>query len=354
MNEPRFAYPIALNLVGRRVLVVGGGNVALRKARTLAGAGAAVRVVSPEILPELRADPRFECIAEPYDARHLAGAALVIAATDDEAVNARVAAGARAAGVLVNVVDRPALCDFIVPSVVERGALVIAISTGGAAPGLARRLREELEEEFGPEYATYLDVMANVRAGIQARDLPPDVRRRLFERLSEDDILDAAARGPEACRRAMDAAIAAILSGDPPPPPAAPVRRVLGRAIFGLGVAALVLANVWLTRPWHTAAEWQVGRWIALVVDPLAFIAAGWIAGRHGRLAPSIAALAVFAVMCLGAAGWAACLYGPASLPYNLGRAISWPMPMVVSGVVLLYLIGLAVGRWRAREAARD
>jgi precorrin-2 dehydrogenase/sirohydrochlorin ferrochelatase len=211
MAEPQFAYPMMLNLAGRRALVVGGGKVALRKARTLADAGAAVLVVSPEFLPEFRSDRRLQCIQEPYAARHMAGMTLAIAATDDEAVNVRVAADARAAGALVNVVDRPALCDFIVPSVVKRGSLVIAVSTGGAAPSLARRLRERLERQFGPHYAIYVEVMGQVRRDLQARDLADDLRRRLFERLSEDDIIAAAREGRDACRRAIDAAIAAIL-----------------------------------------------------------------------------------------------------------------------------------------------
>jgi len=346
MAEVRFAYPIMLNLAGRRVLVVGGGNVALRKARTLADAGATVRAVSPEFLPEFSADARFECLREPYGARHVAGAALVVASTDDEAVNARVAADCRAAGVLVNVVDRPALCDFIVPSVVERGALLVAISTGGAAPSLARRLREELEEEFGPEYETYLGVMRQVRAEVQARHLPPDVRRRLFERLSEDDILDAAEGGPEACRRAMDAAMAAVLAADPPPAPA-PARRLFAWLVFGLAVAGLLYVNVWITRPGRTAADWQAGQFLALVVNPLVFVIAGWMAGRHRRMVPSVAALLILAVMCLGATAWSAWLYGGEGVSGALGRAVSWPMLLVMSGAVLLYLIGLAVGRWR-------
>jgi len=203
-----------LDLAGRRALVVGGGEVALRKARTLADAGAAVRVVSPQFLPDFAKDPRLERVAEPYAARHMSGMFLAVAATDDEAVNARVAADARQAGVLVNVVDRPELCDFIVPAVVERGRLRIAISTGGASPALARRLRERLEGEFGSEYATYLDVMAEVRRDLLARDLSPAVRRRLFERLSEDDLLAAARQGREALRAAIRAAVEAILSGE--------------------------------------------------------------------------------------------------------------------------------------------
>jgi precorrin-2 dehydrogenase / sirohydrochlorin ferrochelatase len=212
MTEPRFAYPLMLNLAGRRAVVVGGGKVALRKAQALAEAGAKVRVVSPQFLPEFASDNRLECVAEVYDARHLAGALVVIAATDDAAVNARVAADARKAGALVNVVDRPALCDFIVPATIERGRLRIAISTGGAAPSLARKLRERLQRQFGPEYATYLDVMDEVRKDLLARDLPADLRRRIFERLSEDDIIAAARGGAEALRAATKAAVKAMLS----------------------------------------------------------------------------------------------------------------------------------------------
>jgi len=206
MTEARFAYPIMLNLAGRRALVVGGGKVALRKAQALAEAGARVRVVAPDILPEFAHDARVECVREPYGARHMEGVFLAVAATDDEAVNARVAADARAAGALVNVVDRPALCDFIVPSVVERGRLMLAISTGGAAPSLARRIREHLEKEFGPSYATLLDALAEVRDRYKSADLPEAVRRRLFERLTQDDIVAAAREGKEALTRAIEAA----------------------------------------------------------------------------------------------------------------------------------------------------
>ena len=210
MTEPRFAYPMILTLTGRPALVVGGGRVALRKARDLADAGAAVRVVAPEFLSDFAADGRFECVRAAYAAGHVAGAAVVVAATDDEAVNARVAADARAAGALVNVVDRPALCDFIVPAQVTRGDLIVAVSTGGAAPSLSRRLRERLEREFGPEYAAYLAAMRRVRERLKTDALAPDLRRRLFERLSEDDILAAARDGPEALAGAIDAAIAEI------------------------------------------------------------------------------------------------------------------------------------------------
>jgi precorrin-2 dehydrogenase/sirohydrochlorin ferrochelatase len=216
MAEPRFAYPIILDLADKPVLVVGGGGVALRKARDLADAGAHVHVVSPEFLPEFTTDERLHLFPEPYEKHHLAGARLVVAATNDEAVNARVAAEARAAGALVNVVDRPELCDFIVPAQVRRGELLIAISTGGASPMFARRLRERLEKEFGPEYEVYLAAMRDMRQEVLRRGLAEDVRRRVFERLAGDDLLVVGRQGPEALRRAMDAALAGILKSDAP------------------------------------------------------------------------------------------------------------------------------------------
>jgi precorrin-2 dehydrogenase/sirohydrochlorin ferrochelatase len=124
-----------------------------------------------------------------------------------------VAADAAEEGALVNVVDRPLLCDFIVPAVVKRGRLTIAISTGGASPSLARRLRERLETEFGHAYATYLEVMDEVRRDVQARDLPEGTRRRLFERLSEDDLLEAAKQGATPLRQTMHEVIEKVLTG---------------------------------------------------------------------------------------------------------------------------------------------
>jgi len=211
MTESPFAYPIVLNLFGRRVLVVGGGEVALRKARALADAGAEVRVVAPKLLPAFAEDGRFECLAARYEKQHLEGALVVVAATDDEAVNRQVASDARAAGVLVNVVDRPELCDFIVPAQVRRGGLVVAVSTGGAAPSLARRLRERLEKEFGPEYATYLAVLREVREDLKKRNIPADLRRRIFKRLAEDDIVAAARGGADTLRQAVAKVVAGLL-----------------------------------------------------------------------------------------------------------------------------------------------
>jgi len=207
MTDRRFAYPVVLDLAGRRAVVVGGGRVALRKARALADAGARVTAIAPRFLPAFAEDERLARVAEAYEARHLEGSALVIAATDDPAVNRRVADDARAAGILVNAVDVPEQCDFIVPAQVRRGDLVVAVTTGGAAPSLARRLRQRLEEEFGPEWADYLAALRSVRERVMAEGDPPAVRRRIFERLTEPDMLEAARAGPDALRRAIDVAV---------------------------------------------------------------------------------------------------------------------------------------------------
>jgi len=208
MSGKHFAYPVVLDMAGRRAVVVGGGRVALRKALALAEAGAEVTAVAPEFLPDFAAAAGVICVREAYDARHVAGAAVVIAATDDETVNRRVAVDARAAGALVNVVDVPALCDFLVPAQVRRGDLLVTVSTGGAAPSLSRRLRERLEAEFGPEWAGYLAALRAARERILAEGHPPEVRRRIFQRLTGSDVLEAVRAGPDALRRAIDAAVA--------------------------------------------------------------------------------------------------------------------------------------------------
>ncbi|HUX00889.1 MAG: bifunctional precorrin-2 dehydrogenase/sirohydrochlorin ferrochelatase [Phycisphaerae bacterium] len=212
MAERRFGYPVVLDLSGRRAVVVGGGEVALRKSRALADAGAQVRVVAPKLHPALAEDGRFECLAEPYQKRYVEGARVVVAATDDEAVNRQVASDARASGILVNVVDQPELCDFIVPAQVRRGELLIAIATGGAAPALAKRLRERLEKEFGPEYATLLQVLREVREDLKKRNVAPAIRRRIFERLAEADLLAAARRGADPLRQTIAGVAAEMLA----------------------------------------------------------------------------------------------------------------------------------------------
>jgi precorrin-2 dehydrogenase/sirohydrochlorin ferrochelatase len=145
-------YPIFMDLSGRRCVVVGGGEVANRKARKLLQARAEVVVISPEVRPELES-VAVEVYRRPYERGDLKGACLAFAATDAREVNAAVAREAKARGVPVNVADRPSEGDFALPSTLRRGRLQVAVSTGGASPALAREIKDELETIFGPEWA---------------------------------------------------------------------------------------------------------------------------------------------------------------------------------------------------------
>lgn len=166
--------------------MIGGGRVAERKVAGLLEAGARVKVIAPEVTEELSRlaeEGRIELELRPYRRGDLRGAFLVIAATDDPQVQEEVFAEAEEERIFCNVVDRPALCSFIVPSVVKRGRLQLAISTSGASPALARRLREQLEEQFGPEYEEYLELMARWRQEILARGLSEEEKRQIFNQL---------------------------------------------------------------------------------------------------------------------------------------------------------------------------
>jgi precorrin-2 dehydrogenase/sirohydrochlorin ferrochelatase len=161
-------------------VVVGGGAVATRKARKLFEAGAEVVVVSPEVLPDLE-DMSVEIHQRPYEHGDLEGADLAFAATDSREVNAAVAREANARGVRINVADRPTEGDFAVPSTLRRGGLQVAVSTGGASPTLARRIRNELEEVFGPEWAGVVEELEAIRRSgeVPDEDLEGEVIRCL-------------------------------------------------------------------------------------------------------------------------------------------------------------------------------
>jgi siroheme synthase-like protein len=161
-DENVVLFPIFLDLSGRRCVVVGGGEVANRKARKLLQARASVVVISPELQPELES-VAVEVHRRPYEEGDLEGAYLAFAATDSREVNARVAREAKERGVPVNVADRPSDGDFALPSTLRRGGLQVAVSTGGASPTLARRIKDELEEVFGPEWAGIVDELGRNR-----------------------------------------------------------------------------------------------------------------------------------------------------------------------------------------------
>ncbi|MEW6477029.1 MAG: bifunctional precorrin-2 dehydrogenase/sirohydrochlorin ferrochelatase [Actinomycetota bacterium] len=151
-----FAFPVALEVAGRRCVVFGSGPIARARAVALLDAGAEVTI-----------------IARPYEDGDLTGAFLAVAATGDAAETARIFAEAEREGVLLNAVDDPAHCHFAVPAVLRRGDLTVTVSTGGRAPGYARRLRDELSRAIGAEYGTLVDLIGAVRAELRAERPAP-------------------------------------------------------------------------------------------------------------------------------------------------------------------------------------
>jgi precorrin-2 dehydrogenase/sirohydrochlorin ferrochelatase len=198
-------YPVYLNLKGKQVVVIGGGEVAERKVESLLDTGASVAVVSPDVTPGLASlanSKLIELHRRRYVRGDCKGADLVLSATDDPEVSRAVWEEAKAAEILVNTADEPALCDFIMPAVIRRGDLTIAISTGGTSPALAARLREELSRILGPEYELLLELLAQVRPEIQQRIQDERARKALHYRILDSDVIvllqqndsDAAAR----------------------------------------------------------------------------------------------------------------------------------------------------------------
>ena len=163
-------YPVFLDLNGRRCVVIGGGNVALRKVKPLLDSGALVEVISPRLcsgLKQLENDKKINVIGRKFQPGDLTGAFIAIAATANLQTNAAVAAEGLEKSVMVNVVDDPARCDFILPSYCRRGGIILAVSTSGMSPALARKIMSRLEKEFGPEYGTLATITQKVRARLK-------------------------------------------------------------------------------------------------------------------------------------------------------------------------------------------
>lgn len=206
-------YPVFLRVQDKICLVVGGGSVAARKVMSLLEHGAVVRIVSPELAPplqELVEQGRAGWLAAPYSPEALAGAFLVVAATGDSAVNRQVAADCERRGLPANIVDAPELCSFIVPAAVKRGELVIAVSTGGASPALARRIRRQLEKQFDETYSVLLAALAEARDLVR-KNIPDPVRRKeLLSALAEADLFAVLQEGGTG---ALSACINNIIGG---------------------------------------------------------------------------------------------------------------------------------------------
>ncbi|HBR17460.1 MAG: hypothetical protein A3G39_09260 [Deltaproteobacteria bacterium RIFCSPLOWO2_12_FULL_43_16] len=186
-------YPIFLDIKGKSCVVIGGGNVAERKVLSLLDAGAKVLVISPKLTPALKKLANKKKIGycpKAYEKGNLKGFFLAYSATNDQKVNRDVFNEAKRQGVLLNVVDVPELCNFIVPSVVERGDLLIAISTSGKSPAMAKKIRQQLEKGFGKEYAVFLDIMGKIRDKVLTRSKESDKNKRLFERLVNSPLIE--------------------------------------------------------------------------------------------------------------------------------------------------------------------
>ena len=184
-------YPVFLDISNKTCLVAGGGRVAERKVRLLLKFHALITVVSPEVtryLSGLAEKGRIEIRKRGYEESDLEGAALIFAATDNGLINARIKADAEREHIPVNVVDRPELCDFIVPSVVKRGPIVVAVSTSGTLPSLSKRLRTVISAEITRDYIKYAHILGEFRKHLIETEKNKAIRKAVMTELGRLDI----------------------------------------------------------------------------------------------------------------------------------------------------------------------
>lgn len=204
-------YPICLDVENRPCLVVGGGQVGTRKVQALLACGARVTVVSLQATPELTAlaaQARITLKRRAYRSNDQQGVFLTIGATDDESLNSRIHQDAEQAGRLCNIADQPRLCNFVLPSVIQQGDLMIAISTSGKSPAFAKYLRRQMQTRFGPEYGVLLDLMGAVRRRLLQNEHAPEAHKPLFERLIAGGLLEMIRQDQ---RARIDALLADVL-----------------------------------------------------------------------------------------------------------------------------------------------
>jgi precorrin-2 dehydrogenase/sirohydrochlorin ferrochelatase len=209
-------YPLMVDLKGKRCIIIGGGQVAERKAGSLLEAGAAVTLVSPDCSPQIEQwelSDTVQVLRHSYRSglKEMRESLLVFAATDNREVNEAVIREAEALGKLVTVADSTSSSGFIVPAVVRRGKLTIAVSTGGASPAVAKKIRQELEQAFGEEYEIYLDLLQELRLLVQTAVEDTVSRQAIFRSMLEWDLI-AWIRSGQMDAAAKDKLIAAILA----------------------------------------------------------------------------------------------------------------------------------------------
>jgi len=212
-------YPLMLDVRGRQAIVIGGDRVAAEKAAALAASGAFVTVLSQEFCAELLAQAEQKRVTlrrKAYEPGDLAGAFVVIAATNDLQLIQAIWAETQERGQPVNIVDVPEYCSFILPSVLRRGQLTIAVSTEGTNPGLAKRIRQSLEELFPPAYGTYIQLAALARAYLRENGLSYDRRDDFFGDFFTSDVLPQLAEGNTGQATVVTAALLRIYGVDVP------------------------------------------------------------------------------------------------------------------------------------------
>ncbi|MFH1216358.1 MAG: bifunctional precorrin-2 dehydrogenase/sirohydrochlorin ferrochelatase [Pseudomonadota bacterium] len=186
-------FPISLDIRDRLCIVIGGGKVAARKVSALLASHGNVMVISPELDDELAAlasEGSIQWMKREYRKGDLSGAFLVIAATDDSAVQQAIHSEAETGNILLNVADVPKWCNFILPATVRRGDLTISVSTAGKSPALAKQLRQNLEEEYPDDYDLLLQVLGRLRPIVLEMGFPHNKNKIIFEKLLHKDMID--------------------------------------------------------------------------------------------------------------------------------------------------------------------